>query len=154
VLAIEKNEVQGVCGYGWSSIAASRPQWINGDTVKIVAQEGLGSVPELDKLGVATVLSRAKTDEQRQLMELFYGPLKFGRPFVMAPGVPDARVAAVREAFSKAMKDPELQAEAKKMRVTAIEATGAEVQKLVTDLYKAPPQIVEKARAISLAGGK
>jgi tripartite-type tricarboxylate transporter receptor subunit TctC len=148
-LAIEKNEVQGVCGIGWSSIAAGRPQWIDGDAVKIVAQEGLGSAPELDKIGVATVLSRAKTDEQRQLMELFYGPLKFGRPFVMAPTVPDARVAAFREAFSKAMRDPELQGEAKKMRVDAIEASGAEVQKLVAELYKSPPSVVEKARAIS-----
>jgi tripartite-type tricarboxylate transporter receptor subunit TctC len=151
-LAVEKNEVQGVCGMGWSSVASARPQWIDGDVARIIGQEGLGSADALDRRGVATTLSRAKTEDQRRIMQLFYAPLKFGRPFVMAPEVPDARVNAIRVAFSRALKDPDLLAEANKMHIDVIETTGEDVQSLVADLYTTPAKIVAEARTI-VGGG-
>ncbi|MBN9080392.1 MAG: hypothetical protein BGP04_19170 [Rhizobiales bacterium 62-17] len=147
-LAVEKNEVNGACGMGWSSVASTRPQWVNGSDVKVIAQEGISSASELDKLKVEMTMARAGDDQQRQVMNMFYAPLRFGRPFVMAPNVPDDRVAAIRAAFMASLKDPDLLAEAKKMNIDVEGLDGTEMQKLVTDLFQAPQDVVTKARQI------
>jgi tripartite-type tricarboxylate transporter receptor subunit TctC len=148
MLAVERGEVQGTCGIGWSSVASTRPQWVEGQGVKIIAQEGLTSAPELNKRNVEMIVSRAADETQRQLMNMFYAPLKFGRPFVMAPGIPPERVAAIRSAFNAALKDPDLLAEAQKLRVDVDGLDATEMQKLVDGLFKAPPDVVSKAREI------
>jgi len=145
---VERGEVQGTCGVGWSSVASARPDWVEGKGVKIIAQEGLTSAPELTKRNVEMDISRAADDNQRQLMNMFYAPLKFGRPFIMAPGIPPERLAAIRSAFNAALKDPDLLAEARKLRVDVDGLDAAEMQKLVDGLYKAPPEVVAKAREI------
>jgi len=151
-LAIEKNEVQGVCGIGWSSVASTRPQWIDGKDAKVIAQEGLNSSPVLDEKKVTMTISRAANEQQRQVMNMFYAPLEFGRPFVMAPGVPDDRVTAIRSAFVASLKDADLIAEAKKMHIEVDGLGGPEIQKLVAELFAAPPDAVAKARQIIGAG--
>ena len=133
---------------GWSSVASTRPQWVNGSDVKVIAQEGISSASELDKLKVEMTMARAGDDQQRQVMNMFYAPLRFGRPFVMAPNVPDDRVAAIRAAFMASLKDPDLLAEAKKMNIDVEGLDGTEMQKLVTDLFQAPQDVVTKARQI------
>ncbi|MDF2119938.1 tripartite tricarboxylate transporter substrate-binding protein [Roseiarcaceae bacterium H3SJ34-1] len=151
-LAMEKNEVQGVCGIGWSSIASTRPQWIDGSDAKVIAQEGLNSAALLDDKKVEMTIARAADEQQRQVMKMFYAPLEFGRPFVMAPGVPDDRVAAVRTAFMASLKDSDLLAEAKKMNFEVSALGGPEIQKLVAELFAASPDAVAKARQIISAG--
>jgi hypothetical protein len=148
MLAIERGEVQGTCGVGWSSVASTRPQWVEGQGVKVIAQEGLTSAPELNKRNVEMIVSRAADDKQRQLMNMLYAPLKFGRPFVMAPGVPPERLAALRSAFNAALKDPALLAETQKLRVDVDGLDAAEMQKLVDSLFKAPADVVSKAREV------
>jgi tripartite-type tricarboxylate transporter receptor subunit TctC len=151
-LAIDKNEVQGVCGIGWSSVASSRPQWIDGPETRVIAQEGLSSSPELDKRGVAMAIASAKTDEQKQVMNLFYAPLRFGRPFVMGPDVPPERVKALAAAFAQAMQDPQLVADAKKMKIEVNAIGGDDVKRLVDQLYATPANVVSKAREIISSG--
>jgi tripartite-type tricarboxylate transporter receptor subunit TctC len=148
MLAVERGEVQGTCGIGWSSVASTRPDWVEGKGVKVISQEGLTPAAELNKRNVELTVSRAADEKQRQLMNMFYAPLKFGRPFIMAPGVPPERLAAIRSAFDKALKDPELKAEAQKLRVDVDGINATEMQKLVDGLYKAPPDVVSKAREI------
>jgi tripartite-type tricarboxylate transporter receptor subunit TctC len=148
MLAVERGEVQGTCGVGWSSVAATRPDWVEGKGVKVISQEGLTSTPELDKRKVEMTISRAADEKQRQLMNMFYAPLRFGRPFIMAPGIPSERLAAIRSAFNAALKDPDLLAEAHKLRVDIEGLDATEMQKLVDGLYKSPPEVVSKAREI------
>jgi tripartite-type tricarboxylate transporter receptor subunit TctC len=38
-MAIEKGEVQGQCGTGWSSLISTHPEWVRDHTVNILAQE-------------------------------------------------------------------------------------------------------------------
>ena len=145
-LAIEKGEVQGACGMGWSSITSAHPQWLRKKFVNVLAEENMQSNPELKKLGVPLAISYAKTSKQRQIMRLFYSQPSFGRPFVMAPGVPADRVAALRAAFKAALTDPKTIAEAKKERLDLIPMWGAELQKTVAKLYATPPNIVAEAK--------
>ena len=144
--AIERGEVQGQCGVSWPSLLAQRPDWVQSGSVRILAQEALKGHPDLDKQGVPLTLDFARTDEDRKVLELVYTQELFGRPYVLPPGVPDDRVAALRRAFMETMHDPELRAEAAKMRVDVDAIPGDEIQALVAGMYATPRAIVERAK--------
>jgi tripartite-type tricarboxylate transporter receptor subunit TctC len=146
LLAIEKGEVQGTCGIGWSTISVQRAQWVRDGLIKVVAQEGMKSDPELDRMKVPMALSFAKTPEQRQMMELCYGPLTFGRPFIVAPDTPPDRLEALRKAFMDAMSDPDLRAEAQRMKLEVDPLPGADVAITVARMFETPADIVQATR--------
>src|SRR5207253_6838317 len=50
MLAIERNEVQGVCGVGWSSIIPQHPQWLANGFGKIIAQLATNGHPEMNRM--------------------------------------------------------------------------------------------------------
>jgi tripartite-type tricarboxylate transporter receptor subunit TctC len=145
-LAIERGEVQGGCGQTWSSVAATYPAWFRDGTVKVLAQEDSEGHPDLNRQGVPRTLDFARTAEQRAILELVYSQSRFGRPYVVAPEVPPERVAALRRAFMIAMRDPELVAEAEKIKLDVFAISGDELQTLIGRLYATPADIVEKAR--------
>jgi tripartite-type tricarboxylate transporter receptor subunit TctC len=146
-LAMEKGEVQAGCGQTWSSVAATYPSWFKNNLIKPIVQESNVDYPELGRMGVPLARDFAKTDEQRQILELIYSQTKFGRPYVVAPGVPQERVEALRKAFMATIKDPDFVAEAKRINLDVDAIAGDELQQLIAKLYATPPEIVEKARA-------
>ncbi len=145
-LAIEQGEVQGACGLGWSSIKTQSSALLNSGKIKLLAQESNKGDPELDAKGVPLTYSFAKTDEAREIMELVFSQEIFGRPFIMPPGVPDDRVAALRKAFMDTMKDKDFLADAKTQGLDIDPISGEEVQALVKKVYAFPKDIVEKAK--------
>jgi tripartite-type tricarboxylate transporter receptor subunit TctC len=104
-LAIEKNEVQGLCGFSWSSFKAQRLDWINSGFIRVIVQEHDKGNPEINKMGVPLAVDFATSPENRKIMELVYSSETFGRPYMLAPGVPADRVATLRKAFLETMKD-------------------------------------------------
>ena len=62
------------------------------------------------------------------------------------PGVPAQRVAMLRAAFTAAMQDPELIAEAQRAQLDLRPQTGEEVQAFIQRVYAAPREIAERAR--------
>ena len=146
MLAIERNEVQGICGVGWSSIAAQHPHWLTNGFGKIIAQLATKGHPEMNKMGVPVAIEFAKTDEDRKVMELIYSQLTFGRPFVLPPGTPPDRVAALRKAFMATMQDKDTLADAKKMNLDLDALAGEDVQAEVAKAYGMPANIVERAK--------
>jgi ABC-type phosphate/phosphonate transport system substrate-binding protein len=122
-------------------------QWLDSGFIKVIAQEGMKSDPELNKAHVPMALSFATTAQQRKLMELFYAPLTFGRPFIVAPDVPAERLAALRKAFMQTMADPELKAEAEKVHLDVDAISGEEVRKTIVSIYQTKADIVAQAKA-------
>ena len=151
LVAIERNEVQGVCGMGWDAMYSQRPDWLEKGFIRVLVQENLSGSPMFDKMGVPKSIDFAKTSEDRQVIELAYSQQAFGRPYVLPPGTPPERVAALRKAFMAATQDEELLAEAKKMRVEVRPLAGEEMQALVTRIYATPRFIVDRTRE-ALAG--
>jgi tripartite-type tricarboxylate transporter receptor subunit TctC len=146
IMAMERNEVQGMCGMDWSSIATQQSGWITGGFVRLLAQEDLHGHPDMNRMGVPLTIAFAKTDEDRQIMEMIYSQNLFGRPYVMAPGVPAARVAALRGALAAALQDKALLAEAQRIGLDIGPMGGEELQALVAKLYAMPPKIIERAK--------
>ncbi|HVA13987.1 MAG TPA: hypothetical protein VNF99_12105 [Stellaceae bacterium] len=145
-LAVEQGEAQGSCGIGWSSVEIEHPDWQSSGKYRIVAQESNKAYPALAALHVPLTYSFAKTDRDRAVMELAYSQEVFGRPFVLPPGVPPERVAALRKAFMAALQDKDLRAEAKTQRLDIAPLSGEEVQALVAKVYAMSPAIIARAK--------
>jgi tripartite-type tricarboxylate transporter receptor subunit TctC len=145
-LAVERKELHGLCGFGYTSLLSTRPQWLTDKTVRIIVQENAKGNAELNKQGVPKTLDFAKSDEDRQVMELVYSQAVFGRPYVLPAGVPAERVTALRKAFSAALDDKELLAEAARMKLDIEALSGAEVQAMVDRLFAMPAAVIARAK--------
>jgi tripartite-type tricarboxylate transporter receptor subunit TctC len=145
-LAIEKGEVQGVCGFSWSSLSAQHPDWLKKGFVRILVQENARGHAEVNRMGVPHATDFAKTPQDRQVMDLIYASEIFGRPYVLPPGVPAERVAALRKAFLAALRDPELKAEGEKLGLDLDPISGEELQDIAAKMYATPADVVERAK--------
>ncbi|HEY6256056.1 MAG TPA: hypothetical protein VIY51_09720 [Xanthobacteraceae bacterium] len=145
-LAIEKGEVHGMCGMGWVSISMEHPDWVASGKMRVLVQEDMKGHPDLNRMGVPRTIEFAKTDEDRQVMELFYSQNVFGRPYVLPPGVPAERVAALRAAFLAALADKDLLEEARKMHFEVGALSGEDLQAMVARLFALPARISERAK--------
>lgn len=146
-LAIARNEVQGICGLLWSSAKQQYPEAMKPDgAVKILVQEDVKALPALAALGAPLVTQFAKTPDQKRALEVFLEQGSISRPFMLPPGVPAERVAALRKAFMETLKDPDLQAEAAKQLSDLNSTTGEEVQALVESIYATPPELIATLR--------
>ena len=145
-LAMERGEVQGRCGWSWSSVVATHPAWVKDKKIKILAQLSLAKHPDLPD--VPLIMEFAKTEEEKQILRVIFARQVMGRPFLGPPGIPADRLAALRKAFMDTMKDPEFLAEAKKSELEITPVSGEEIQKLVEDVYRTPKEIADKAAAM------
>lgn len=147
MLAMDKGEVQGLCGIGYTSTISQKPEWFKPDSpVRVLAQEAIKGLPELDRAGVPLTLNFAKSGEDRKILEIIYAQLTFTRPFMMAPDVPAERIEAVRTAFFRALADPELIAEGAKMNLVIDAMSGAALDNMIRGLYAQPPELIAKVR--------
>jgi len=142
-LAMERGEVDGRCGWSWSSVESTRKYWVTEKKITILMQLSLKKHPDLPDVPLITEL--AKTDEQRQILKLIFARQPLGRPYLAPPGVPQDRVDALRKAFMDTMADKEFLAEAEKAQLEITPVPGDEVQRLVTEVYQTPPAVVQKA---------
>ena len=142
-LAMERGEVDGICGWFWSSILTRRADWLAEKKIIPLVQLALEKHPDFPDVPLA--LDMAKTAEDRQALELILAPTKMGRPYIAPPGLPAERVSALREAFAKTMKDSEFLAEAKKLDFELNPTTGDELAAIVQRIYATPKPIVQRA---------
>jgi tripartite-type tricarboxylate transporter receptor subunit TctC len=142
-LAMERGEVHGTWA-NWSTLKAISSDWLRDKKIRILAQWDLKRHPEMPD--VPMFLDVAKTEADKQALELELARLEFGRPFFMPPNVPADRVAAVRRAFDATMKDKDFLADAEKLKIEVDPLTGEQVAELVGRLYATPPDIVARVR--------
>ena len=143
ILAMERGEVDGLCGYSWSTIRSKHQPWLKEKKINILVQAGLKKDAEI--ADVPLVLDMARTEEQRQILKLILTSQETARPFAAPPGVPADRTAALRAAFDATMKDPEFLAEARKLNLDINPLSGTAIASLLTELYAMPKSVIEKA---------
>jgi tripartite-type tricarboxylate transporter receptor subunit TctC len=84
-------------------------------------------------------------------MQAALGPLALGRPFLLPPGVPVERVAALREAFAATMTDPEFLAEGERIGLGLnAPRAGAQIQEVVERAYQSPPRVIDRLRQLNV----
>jgi hypothetical protein len=141
-LAMERGEVQGRCGWSWSSVIATHKPWLEQKKINILIQLALSKHPDLPDVPLITDF--AKTDEQKNIFKLVFARQVMGRPFLGPPGIPQERVEALRTAFMATMKDKDFLAEAEKAKLEITPVSGDAVQKLVNEVDQTPKEIAAK----------
>jgi tripartite-type tricarboxylate transporter receptor subunit TctC len=147
ILAIERSEVDGRCGWGWSSLKSTKPDWIRDKKVNFLLQLALTKSPNIPDSPL--VMDLVKEQADKQMLTLLFGPLSLNKPFFGPPGMARERVTEMRKAFADAMNDAELRAEVIKLTGEDLEPTsGEDAQKLVADMYATPEAVAHKLRDI------
>ena len=147
-LAMERGEVEGHPSASRAGLRSTHPDWIRDHKVKIIVQFGRAPSPELP--GVPFLRDLATNDADRELVDVAVAPLTIGWPIFMADGVPQDRVAILRQALLETYRDPELLAEAAQqgVEIAANPMTGEEAQELVRRTYGAPAAVLDRLRAL------
>jgi tripartite-type tricarboxylate transporter receptor subunit TctC len=149
LLAMERGEIEGMCGYDWSSLKSQRPDWIRDKKVNILLQVGINPEPTLTEQGVPTLWKFIHSPEDRKVAELIVSQQLFGRPYLAPPGTPADRVKALRDAFSATVKDQAFLADAKTTHVDIAPLSGERIQAVIEGLFASPRPIIERAAKVT-----
>ncbi|HXG52913.1 MAG TPA: tripartite tricarboxylate transporter substrate-binding protein [candidate division Zixibacteria bacterium] len=146
-LAVERGEV--VCrAFTITAYFAREPfiTWRKNKFVNVLMQSGAKRDARLkDAPTIYELMDRYKTSEAgRSLAKVVLSAGEFGRPLVLPPGVPADRVKILRDAFTKALADPGLQAAAEKRKLELDPAAGEELEKLAKEVIGVSPAIATR----------
>lgn len=147
-LAMERGELDGVCGQDWSAFKLLRPNWLRDKKANIILQFGIEPDPELTSMGVPHLWSFVKDPANKAAAELIIGQQAFGHPYVLPPGVPAERVTLLRDAFGKVMSDADFLVELERKRLDVRPLSGVATQALIEKLYAMPAPVIELAKAM------
>src|SRR4029453_14141490 len=111
-LAMERGEVQGRCGWSFTSVKATHPTWLPQKRINILFQMGLDKHPDLPDTPL--IMDLARNDEERAIFKLIFGRQVMAWPFALPPGVPPERIAVLRRAFAETVRDRDFLADAGK----------------------------------------
>jgi tripartite-type tricarboxylate transporter receptor subunit TctC len=136
MLALERKEVDARAG-SYSSLQSFVERGVVRPIIRARAIE-----PGIEKLPVDESL--APNPKAKAIMALRSAPEVVGRPFVMTPGTPEPLLKLMREAFAKAIKDPELVAEAKKANMDLEYMPADEALKIVREVLSQPKDVVDE----------
>ena len=145
-LAMERGEIDGVCGWDWSSFKSQKPDWLRDGKVNVLLQVGLEPNAELSRIGVPSVFKYVNSEADRKVVELVISQQVFQRSYIAPPGIPAEQLNTLRAAFDATMTDKLFLDEAEKLRIDISALPGSKVQELVQELYAAPRDLVERAR--------
>lgn len=144
-LAMERREVEGMCGYGWASLKSQKPEWIRDKKLNLLLQFSKSPHPEIPH--VPTMMDQVTKPEDRQALDMLFGTQEMGRPYAAPPGVPMERVTALRRAFDATVKDPAFLEDAKRSLLEVDPITGEEIQALLTELYNYPDEVAARVES-------
>jgi tripartite-type tricarboxylate transporter receptor subunit TctC len=144
ILAVERGEVEGQCN-SYGNFKGKEQQFREG-TLRILLHTEEKLVPEIPN--VPSLYELVKTDDQRRLLRFVLASADFGRPYVFPPDVPRERVEIMRRAIAAATADPDLTAEAKKINLDMSYRPPDGLERLVTELYDTPAEMLETVRKL------
>ena len=156
-LAMEREEIEGRGTNPWSAWMATKSEWIRDKKIVPIIQVGLKKDTELP--AVPLLMDLARDDREKAILAYVTRAVAVGRPIATTPGVPPARLAALRAAFDAAVVAPAFMADAKRQGLEIETMTGSELQDIVTALLDAPADLKAtvkdaiKPSAIELAKG-
>jgi tripartite-type tricarboxylate transporter receptor subunit TctC len=148
-LAINRGEVQGICGLSMSSVTSQWRDEVQSGGFKVILQlsgrphPALARVPHVDRY--------ARSAEDEQVFGLIFGAQALGRIYGSTPGIPTERRNALRAAFMATMSDPQFLSEAAKSQIDVNPTSGAEVEAFIARMASSSPEVVERARRATRA---
>lgn len=144
-LAMERGEVNGRCGWSWSSVKSTQMDWYESGKINVLMQISTEKHEDLPDVPLVTDLVDG---DDRRLLRLVFARQALGRPFIAPPDIPEDRLQALQDAFMATMKDPEFLAEAERLDLEITPVSGPAVRDLVMEAYDSPPAVVERIKEI------
>ncbi|MFN4282486.1 MAG: Bug family tripartite tricarboxylate transporter substrate binding protein [Alphaproteobacteria bacterium] len=148
LLALERGEVEGRCNWSWSSIISTRSEWVRDKKINVIVQFADEKHPDLPNVPLISDL--AKTDRDRQMLDLMLSSQVMARPFAAPPGVPADRVKALRDAFMAVVKDPAFIAASKAQQLEVDPVSGERIQQIVQRMTDTPKPLLRELRDLAL----
>lgn len=148
-LAMQRGEVQGRAGNYFSSLKSQNPDWLKEKKIDFLAQIGSERDPEFPNVPLLTDLTTDK--EKQQIFTLFSGEIGLGRPIITTPGVPAARLAALRKAFDETMDDPTFRADAAKANLGVHPIRADKLKAIADSILASSPALIAKAKVAMVA---
>jgi tripartite-type tricarboxylate transporter receptor subunit TctC len=149
-IAVERGEV--ACqGLTISTFFSREPflTWNKNNFVRFLAQSGRKRDERVNGPTIFELMDEYKTPApKRRLAEAMLAGGEWARPMLVAPGTPPERVKILREAYDKAVKDPELIAEAKKLRIDVEPGKGSELQAMAKEALNQPPDVLDQIKKL------
>ena len=144
VLAMQRGEVNGICGLYVSSIRSSFPDDVASGRLRLVIQMGSKVSDAFGK--IPSVYDYARSDSDRAVLDVFFKQLVLGRPLAGPPGIPPDRLKALREALAATLLDKDFLSEADKLGLDIDPASAEEVEALLQRFAAFPPEVFRRAR--------
>ena len=143
--AMERGEIWARTS-GWTSVKATRQEWLREKKITILVQIGLEPSPDLPD--VPLLMNLASNDGDRALLKLASTSASIGKPVVAGPGVPPDRVAALRAAFDAAVHDPTAVADAHRIHLELLPISGRKLNDIIADMNATPKPIRDKLGSV------
>jgi tripartite-type tricarboxylate transporter receptor subunit TctC len=150
MLALQRGEVDLVGGIGLPLLLVRNPDWIAEGKAVILYQNALERHPLLPN--VPTLPELGLTPDGITFLRVVASTAEIGRSILTTPGVPPARLAALRKAFQDMVADPEYLAAAKQRNIEVSPASGARIDEIVRETSRLPQAIIDKVNALAKAG--
>jgi tripartite-type tricarboxylate transporter receptor subunit TctC len=145
LVAMERGEVDGVCGWGWDSAKVQAMSALERKAFGIGLDIANEQHPDLKKLGVPFVMDLMKEVPNKQALELILSTQYYNRPFAAPPGTPADRVSALRKAFADSLQDKALLEEAAKARMDIDYLTPEQVMGALDKAFAVPREVQVRA---------
>ena len=147
IMAVERGETHGRCGWTWSSLKAVKLDWVKDKKIHLLVQMGAQKSPLFPDVPFARDL--AKTQEDKLMLDLMFSTLALSNSYFAPPGVPADRLEVLRKAYQATLQDKDLIAEAVKIQKEAPSPTfGAPMQKMLEQIYATPKPVVQRLQAV------
>jgi tripartite-type tricarboxylate transporter receptor subunit TctC len=150
-IALERGEVSCM-GLTISTYFGREPflSWLKTKFVRFLAQSGRKRQSRVEEAPtIYELMDEYKTPAtKRRVAEAMLQGGEWARPYMVTPGTPADRVAILRVAFDKAVKDPELLSEAKKLRMDITPMRGEQLQVMAKEVMVQPPEVIEQIKKL------
>lgn len=142
-LAVERGEVEGRCGWSYSSLRQQHPDWLRDGKLNVLVQTSLVHDKNLSS-DIPLISDLAPDADVKRMLEVLLLAQIIGRPYAAPPGIPADRLAILRKAFDEVLTDPDF---VTAMRERSLELTpvgGAEIQARVESAMATSPAIIAR----------
>ena len=143
-MAMETGEVQGRTNQ-WTSWKSQRPDWIRDNRLNFLLQIG---PREAELPQVPAFLELVKTPREQAMVRLLQSNQIVGRSVYGPPEIPAERLAALRDAFDKTMRDPEFMARMNAVGLTVQPLAGLALEQ---EISRSMENVGEAARDLGQA---
>jgi tripartite-type tricarboxylate transporter receptor subunit TctC len=144
-LAMQRHEVDGRCGWSWTSLMSRNKAMLTDKEINVALQIALNKGDDPNLLRVPLIMDLTDDPAQRAALKLIVSRQSIARPFATPPGVPAERLAALRAAFDATMKDADFLGEARTADLDVRPVAGAAVEALIKEIYASPPEAIKLA---------